>query len=292
MGALGFVSLGFAPGMFWLWLIVRRSRHRPEPRSLILRTFLLGVALAVPILFGESLLQGRGHSSPLGQMSAAEAAFGAFVVAGLSEELGKFWVVRASLRESPYLDDPLRGLIFSSAVALGFSSIETVTYMLRIGPEVIVVRAVLCTLGHVAFSSFWGAALGLTRQRVAQQASESTGMGLLALGRAGAIATHGYYDYFLMKGDEVSGFLTFLGGAVLFFVVLGRAKAASQTVHGAAVPLLSCRRCGIATPATASFCPRCGSGLAAPAAKHCGGCDALLPSEAEFCPSCGRHVQV
>ena len=108
MGPLGYLSIGFAPGVLWLWLIVRRSQHRPEPRSLLLRTFLLGVAVALPIVFVESLMKGAGGASGT-NMSPADAAFTAFLVAGLCEELGKFWVVQASLKNSPYLDDPLRG---------------------------------------------------------------------------------------------------------------------------------------------------------------------------------------
>lgn len=283
MGALGFLALGFAPGLFWLWLIVRRSQHRPEPRSLILRTFLLGVAVAVPIVFVESLIQGTG-SAPSDIMSPADAAFTAFLVAGLCEEVGKFLVVHASLKNSPYIDDPLRGIIFSSAVALGFSSIENVGYMLEHGAEVILVRAVLCTLGHVSFSACWGAALGWTRQ-------QSTGsQRILLLGVAAAIASHGLYDYFLMVGDGTSGLLTFVVIAALFLVVLSRARASSRSSFASAMAFIACKQCTAHCPAGAHFCSSCGAGLSAQALKTCGQCKAILPDHAEFCSSCGAKL--
>lgn len=285
MGALGFLSVGFAPGLLWLWLIVRRSRHRPEPRSLIIRTFLLGVAVAVPIVLVEALVggQGSGSSSRTAPMTPEAAAFAAFAVAGLCEEIGKLWVVHATLSRSPYLDDPLRGLIFSSAVALGFSSIENVEYMVMYGAEVILVRAVLCTLGHVAFSSLWGFALGWAHQhprwsRVA-----------LLVGVAAAIASHGLYDYFLMVGDSGSSLFAFAAGAGLFILLLSRSRRASQAAH-AAVALLSCHSCGLAAPAHAAFCSGCGSRFNAVVGRHCGRCKAALPKLAVFCPNCGASV--
>lgn len=283
MGPLGYLSIGFAPGILWLWLIIRRSQHRPEPRSLLLRTFLLGVAVALPIVFAESLVQGTGGASDT-SMSPADAAFMAFLVAGLCEELGKFWVVQASLKDSPYLDDPLRGMIFSSAVALGFSSIENVKYMLVHGPEVIFVRAILCTLGHVGFSAFWGAALGWTRQQASSNRS------ILSLGILGAIASHGLYDYFLFVGDPLSSLITFAVVTGLFFVVLNRARAASQSIHASSVALLPCRQCTKLVPAGAPFCPSCGHRVVAQSTKYCGQCKTDLPLHTEFCSGCGAKL--
>ena len=78
-------------------------------------------------------------------------------------------MVQASLKDPPYLDDPLRGMIFSSAVALGFSSIENVKYMLVHGPEVISFGPFSAHC-HAGFSAFWGGAL---RYWTRQQASSN-----------------------------------------------------------------------------------------------------------------------
>lgn len=282
MGALGFLSIGFAPGLLWLWLIVRRSSHRPEPRSLIIRTFVLGVAVALPIVLVEALISGGGGSQAA-RMSPEDAAFAAFLVAGLCEEVGKFWVVNATLGRTPYLDTPLRGMIFSSAAALGFSSIENVGYMARFGAEVILLRAILCTLGHVTFSAIWGFALGWIHQHPEQR------RGGLLFGVGAAIGLHGLYDYYLMVGDAGRGIFTFAVGAILFFVVLSKSRNVSQATH-ATVALLSCRGCGRTAPGTATFCPDCGSRLSAEIGRHCGRCQAALSSAAAFCSNCGASV--
>ena len=47
--------LGLAPGLFWLWLIYRGNKYRPEPKRLVIRTFLFGMAATIPaITFVES----------------------------------------------------------------------------------------------------------------------------------------------------------------------------------------------------------------------------------------------
>ena len=48
--------LGLAPGLFWLWLIYRGNKYRPEPKRLVIRTFLLGMAVAIPVTFVETAL--------------------------------------------------------------------------------------------------------------------------------------------------------------------------------------------------------------------------------------------
>ena len=48
------VVLAFAPGIFWLWLVYRGDRYRPEPRSLVVRTFLWGMVVAIPVATLES----------------------------------------------------------------------------------------------------------------------------------------------------------------------------------------------------------------------------------------------
>src|SRR5438445_11290666 len=97
MGGLVFLAIAFAPGVFWLWWIVRKNRHRPDPKHLLVRTFLLGAVLAVPLAgVIEGWVKGPFNlddPSP----SIAAAAYGAFVVAGITEEVRKFLVVRYTI---------------------------------------------------------------------------------------------------------------------------------------------------------------------------------------------------
>ena len=48
--------LGLAPGIFWLWLIYKGDKYRPEPKRLVIRTFVLGMVAVIPVMLVEALL--------------------------------------------------------------------------------------------------------------------------------------------------------------------------------------------------------------------------------------------
>ncbi|MBZ5708666.1 PrsW family glutamic-type intramembrane protease [Nannocystis pusilla] len=285
MHPLTFVLLGFAPGFFWLGMVVRSNRQRPDPVALVLRTFLLGAVVALPIGFVGQVVGGEVSIRP--GMSASEAAFVAFVLAGLIEELGKFLVVRLSLYDSPYFDEPLRGMVYSGAVALGFASLENVLYMVGHGSEVLGVRALTATLGHVFFSALWGYGLGADR-RAKLRGEPSRGYAFLGL--LGALAAHGLYDFGLFTDD--------FGLAIVVFVVCGAASvrllvvANRKSMHAGrtAAPFVECAKCRAPSAVRARFCSACGVAHVRGLERRCGGCKAPLVANPAYCPGCGVRV--
>ena len=87
MNYLVILTIALAPGIFWLWIITRWDRYHPEPRSLIIRTFLLGMAIAVPLAIIEALLYPGSVNSSSGQLPLLLSFYLSFIVAGLPEEL-------------------------------------------------------------------------------------------------------------------------------------------------------------------------------------------------------------
>lgn len=287
MRPLELLAVGFAPGIFWLWMIVRANTHRPDPLSLVIRTFLLGVVVALPVVVIGHMLLGPGARVDVGRMPLAEAAFLAFVVAGFVEEFGKFLVVRLSLGDSPYFDEPLRGLIYGSAVALGFASIENVGYMLGFGPEVIAPRALTATLAHVFFSALWGYGLGLDR-RTRDEGGAPRGYAFL--GVTAAIAAHGGYDVLLFIGEEPLAGLTLLASGAAAIGLLARARRTSIHRGRTAAAHVRCPHCAARAPAGKPFCTGCGNPLARDLERRCGGCEAPLAGRPAFCGACGARV--
>ncbi len=77
MNAFTLLTIGFAPGAFWLWIIYQRDRYLPAPPSLVARTFLWGVAIALPASIVEAALTGFNTDAfrePTTRLSAAYAA--------------------------------------------------------------------------------------------------------------------------------------------------------------------------------------------------------------------------
>lgn len=171
------IAVGAVPALFWLWTCHRRDRWEPEPKRLVLRLFLLGAAAALPVYFVQGWLPGGPR------------LYDNFVRAGLVEELFKIlpvWVFALRRRE---LDEPMDGIVYAVAAALGFAAAENAFYALRLGETVALQRAFTSSLAHVGFAGAAGLHLGLAKVRRRP---------LLALrGLFVAVALHGLFDLLL-----------------------------------------------------------------------------------------------
>lgn len=214
MNILIIILVAFAPCIFWLWIIYQGDRYQPEPKSLIIRTFFLGIVIAIPVAIIEAILYPR--PLPQGQVSLPLAAYLSFVVAGLTEESGKFFVVRRSIYNSPFFTEAYDGLIYSAAAALGFASLENVAYILSFGWDVILVRGLVSNLAHVLFASLWGYPLALHRLGI-------KGSYFVWLGFIAAISAHGIFDFLSFSQGAYSLLeIPFFIGMVVLFISMTR----------------------------------------------------------------------
>lgn len=282
------IALSFAPGIYWLWYFYEKDELEPEPIHLIRRTFLLGIAVAFPVAFLESLLE-----IPFGPSEL----MGAVIIAPIIEEIGKYSVVRATVYRHAEFDEPLDGIMYAAAAALGFASIENVFYVWAEYDDwlnnqassgtaegfgavigVYAVRAVLSVPGHVLDSSMWGYALG--RAKFSPPEKE----GWLTLeGLAAAVGCHALFNFCLVSDLNLGGGVLLLTFG-LWRVVLGRIDHTLRlSPHGitatGSAPGATVASKGGEVPAssgatTTVFCPHCRETLA-------------VLEKSEFCPVCG-----
>ncbi|MCP4755813.1 MAG: PrsW family intramembrane metalloprotease [Proteobacteria bacterium] len=149
--------VGFLPGIFWLYYFYKKDVIEPEPRSLIIKTYLVGILVAVPVVVVEMKL-------PFGSDTMTMAVGGAPVVEELFKLLAVYWFV---YRHKEF-DEPMDGIVYAASLALGFASIENVAYLFRALQSgdfklVFSLRALLSVPGHALFSSIWGYGLGLVK---------------------------------------------------------------------------------------------------------------------------------
>ena len=217
MNILIIILIALAPCAFWLWMIYLWDKCRPAQKSLMIRTFFLGVGIAIPVAIIETLLY---PSSVQGNLSIASAAYAAFVVAGVVEESGKFLGVRFGAYPSKRFDQPEDGLIYASAVALGFAAVENVVYVLSFGISIILARGLFSNLSHVLFSSMWGYPLALTKLGIIKNKYLTWG------GLAAAIAAHGLFDFLLFTSTALVYLVLplFIGMVVLFVIMMRHAN--------------------------------------------------------------------
>lgn len=142
------LALAFAPALFWFWFFVRHDRN-PEPAALLARTFGWGAVALVP----AALLQ---------EFVGTLGAVVALVLTGPIEELSKYAAAAGLLRHRDF-DEPVDGLVYATAAALGFATLENALYLAAGGPALILVRGPVTTLAHVLFAVPWGYAMSLKR---------------------------------------------------------------------------------------------------------------------------------
>ena len=290
MDVLAFVMLGFAPGAFWLWLIYQRDRYIPAPPHLVVRTFLWGIAVSVPVVAVEGVLTflvGFEFGEEV-TPSIAEAAFVSFVVAGMTEELAKYLVVKKTVYESPYFRQPLDGIIFSASAALGFASIENVSYMVTFGPGVILVRGPFSTLAHVLFSVIFGYTVGARKLGILWPYT-------VLISLLVAMALHGLFDFLLFAGPVYApwALVLFLATGVLFFLLLRLAQRQSPYRGRVTSVLVTCSNCIQRSGYGAGFCTACGHSLAPANVRTtllCSNCNSLVENRQRFCTSCGSRL--
>lgn len=155
--------LAIAPGVFWMLYFYSKDKLDPEPQHLVIRTFFIGAAAAIPIALAEFLV---GGAAPL----LSGAFMMAVVVAPIVEEYGKFYAVKITIYRHREFDEPLDGIIYGVAGALGFATIENILYIYSAaeqGGEALfwtsILRAFLSVPGHAIFGAMWGYAMGQAR---------------------------------------------------------------------------------------------------------------------------------
>ena len=290
MQVLTIFVLAFAPGIFWLWLIYSRDKYRPEPRGLVIRTFIFGILSALPVVIAETILGGPTlEDMEAGIITAGQAAYGAFIVAGLVEEMAKYLVVRYTIYRSPYFDEPMDGIVYASAAALGFASIENVGYSLLFGWEVMLARGWFSTLAHVFFPALWAYALGRRKVRGGR------GNSLVIAGLLVAIVLHGAFNYFLFTSDgyAVHTFILFLAAGLVFTGLVRLANKQSPYRQQVATPLIICPRCSQQNDYATNFCTSCGNMFSRGDSTNtllCSMCHSTLQKDSDFCTACGSRI--
>lgn len=182
--------LSLTPGLFWTWYFFKKDKFEPEPLRLIRDCFILGMVAVIPAAIVEP---------PFEKISTL---FSVVMVAPIVEELLKFAVVRFTVFRKAEFDEPIDGIVYASAVALGFASLENVLYVLDQYNRgtgnvatVTILRALLSVPGHALWSSMWGFALGFAKFAPPRRRSRLIRTGLLM-----AIGMHALFNLLCLSG--------------------------------------------------------------------------------------------
>jgi RsiW-degrading membrane proteinase PrsW (M82 family) len=235
--ALLLFALSVAPGIAISLFIFLRDRYNREPRSLLVRSFLLGLVSAGIAMVLQLILLPQVQSL-MGDRIGSVAVKAFFVVA-LTEEWSKYIMVRYYAWRKPAFDEPLDGIVYTVMVGMGFATIENVGYVMQHGIGTAFLRMFLSVPAHACFAVLMGYQLGLAKFH------ESRKWVYLFRGLALAVLFHGLFDFFLFLQentrvtDHVSTLVLFLGALASFIIALNLSNRAirshtelSRKMHG------------------------------------------------------------
>jgi RsiW-degrading membrane proteinase PrsW (M82 family) len=253
---LELVVVALAPIVFLAWFVYTRDRYEREPRRLIVKTFVLGAILVVPVIVAELL--GSLFLPPSADPFALFLHF--LLVVALVEESSKYLAVRVSVYGSREFNEPMDGLVYGAIAGLGFAAPENLLYVLSRGATLGIVRAVLSVPGH----ALWGSIIGYYLARQKFTGARRSGL----LGLSVAVILHTIFDYGLVGTEPLLGIIIASGVVVVGWIIFFRF---TRTAHE-----------------TSPFRPEAHAiRLSGAPTKYCMNCGALILAEDRFCRSCG-----
>jgi protease PrsW len=192
MALLLFLSL--APVLIILFYIYYRDKYEKEPIGLLIKSLLLGAASVIPVIIIEILLDNYWQdkfSSNVHQLG--NAAYSAFIVAALTEELFKFGVFFLYVWRKKDFNERFDGIVYAVFISLGFAMVENILYVFQHGLPVAILRAFTAVPGHALFGIAMGYYLGLAKFIPEKRTK------YIWLGLGMPILLHGIYDFMLMS---------------------------------------------------------------------------------------------
>lgn len=193
--------LALAPGLMWAGYLYFRGNYHAEPAQLLLRLFLSGMLISIPVIAIERLLALLTPENPI-----ISPFWSAFVVAGLTEEFFKRWAAKGTVFHHPAFDEKLDGLIYCAFVSLGFASVENVVYVFSHFQQnqlIWMYRAFIAVPTHLMYSITMGWYLSIAKFTTDPKAKREA----LAKSLWMPVLLHGYYDYILMSNIPIMAFL-------------------------------------------------------------------------------------
>lgn len=221
---------GILPSVFWLWFWLKEDELHPEPRGLLILSFLVGMlatACAYPI---EKFIASNVSTNDLTLLT----------LWAVTEETLKFLGVYIVALKSKYFDEPIDGVVYLVTIALGFSALENTMFLLNplgSGDGLAAVllgdfRFIGATLLHVAASGTVGVAIALS-----YYSSKWNKRAWLFVGLVSAIILHTTFNFSIIMSEGTYlyqifiGLWTFILGILLVIEKIKRMAPRSHVEH-------------------------------------------------------------
>ncbi|MEN9921401.1 MAG: hypothetical protein RLZZ517_379 [Candidatus Parcubacteria bacterium] len=228
--------LGIIPALLWLWFWLREDASHPEPKKLILLTFLYG-ALSVPFALVFQLLFNSIFSIGSTQSVSSLPFIYAFAIvlvwAGI-EEFVKYKAAWYGGLQKTVVDEAVDVPIYMISAALGFSALENMLFLIEpfqhgnISSIIATtkLRFIGASLVHIASSALIGMFAGYSLFFMKSMRRRYVFTGFIL-----ATVLHALFNLFIIKSSQNSfvGFLLIWLFVVLIIVLFERIKKIKVT---------------------------------------------------------------
>jgi RsiW-degrading membrane proteinase PrsW (M82 family) len=183
-----------APVFIILSYIYYHDKYEREPLSLLFEGLVAGGVIVFPVIYFEHIIQSFGS----GISGMGNAAYTAFMVAALVEEVFKFFALFLLIWKNPNFNEEFDGIVYAVFVSLGFALVENIMYVFNNdqGMHVGLMRAFTAVPAHAMFGIMMGYRLGLARF-IPSKRIQYLSFALLV-----PIFFHGIYDFILMSQNQ------------------------------------------------------------------------------------------
>ncbi len=210
--------LAVLPSLIWLFFYLKEDPH-PEPRYWLFIIFLTGMALA-PLVISLEMALSKIFNFFIAV--SLESGLLMFIVAPLIEETAKYGTVHLALNKNPVLDEPVDGMIYVIAAALGFAAIENVFAIFSFvpigAPGYFNVAFNFVSLRFISAVALHGLASGISGYYFAKFYFIKRNPLFIIWGLFLAALLHGVYNFLIVKNNEYAPL-------ILTGVILGAAAA-------------------------------------------------------------------
>ncbi|HEY5730399.1 MAG TPA: PrsW family glutamic-type intramembrane protease [Anaerolineales bacterium] len=199
------IIMSFIPAGLWLMLFYRRDRYEPEPKSLVFKVFGLGMLLAWGL--GGRVLNFLFNVDNWLYTNWWTQLAGGILVVGFTQEYLKYIAVRASVYGLPEFDERTDGIIYGTAVGLGYATALNIDLIVASGGVDLgsgAFRIAITALAHASFA-------GVTGYFLAKQKFERHPIWWMPLGVTTAAVLNGLFYY--LRNIISIGQITSAGGS-------------------------------------------------------------------------------
>ncbi|MHB1395085.1 MAG: PrsW family glutamic-type intramembrane protease [Clostridia bacterium] len=184
------LAAAVAPSAALLYYFYTRDKYEKEPRRLLLKAFLLGGGLVIPVLFIEIVL----NKFDMADFNLLTAGYTAFIVAGLVEESSKFMLFFLYIWKDREFNEMYDGIVYAVFISLGFATAENLAYVLSSGFNTALIRSLTAVPAHALFAVAMGYYLGIAKFAKPQYRQKYIWLGFVT-----PVILHGIYDFILFS---------------------------------------------------------------------------------------------